>query len=73
VNYHDIERLLEENPHAYDIVTIRNRRFTLDIILENVLLQLTQAGYGYANIHCSFCRVPSLPWKSNLPAVNPSI
>ncbi len=76
VNYHDIERMLEENPRAYDIVTIRNRRFTFDITLENVLAQLHRAGYGYTHIHCSFCcsfcRVPTLPWKSNRPAVNPT-
>lgn len=54
--YDDVESVLANNPNARDFVTIRNRRGRLDVTLKDVVAGLVQNGYGYATIHCSFCR-----------------
>jgi hypothetical protein len=46
-----------EKYQEYDILTIRNRRFTPDPKLSDVLSRLFTHNRKYANIHCSFCRV----------------
>ena len=60
VTYADYEKMLDDTPSACDLVTIRRGSIWSDITLQEALAALKTAGYGYANIHCSFCRVESL-------------
>lgn len=39
-----------------DIVTIRNRWWTFQITLSEVVAELAKANFNYTDIHCSFCR-----------------
>lgn len=54
VGYADIMDILNREPSARDIVTVRNRRMTGYITLEEVVNCL--AGMNYTDIHCTFCR-----------------
>ena len=47
-----------------DHVTIRNRRFSTCPMLSWVVKELKKHGWRYKTFHCSFCRGPSLLWKS---------
>lgn len=59
-------RMAEESVSRWsrkiDVVTIRNRRFKLDLNLSEIIRILHQNGYQYTNIHCSFCRSPAIPF-----------
>jgi hypothetical protein len=58
VGYHDLRRYLERNPEVasrFDLVSIRNRALRT-VMLSDLLRKLAANGYGYATVHCSFCR-----------------
>ncbi|MDX1812138.1 MAG: hypothetical protein R3240_09335 [Gammaproteobacteria bacterium] len=44
----------------YDIVTIRHRKVGFAPKLSEVITQLRENGYNYTEIHCAFCRSPSI-------------
>jgi hypothetical protein len=57
------EKTLSRRSRKMDVVTIRNRRLRFDLNLSDVIQILHQHGYNYTNIHCSFCRSPTLPFN----------
>jgi hypothetical protein len=63
----EVDRLKSVNlPLGYDIITIRNRRMRSDPMLSEVISDLAEGARVYQELHCAFCRGPSLCWKSAL-------
>ncbi|MFI5445676.1 putative adhesin [Polaromonas sp. UC242_47] len=69
MSYDDVELMMDYQNGAKDIVTIRNRRFTSDMTLSQVIALLLANGYNYTDFHCSFCR--SAQFIGSIAAVQP--
>ena len=57
---YDIAHFLNGNEGARDIVTLRHRIGRPDYTLAKTIRSLREAGLRYTEIHCCFCRVPTL-------------
>jgi hypothetical protein len=52
-NYEEYNKMAE---HGFDIVSPRNRWFSKEVKLSDILNNNTIKSAGYKNIYCSFCR-----------------
>lgn len=50
-----------------DIITVRNRRFSTDPTLKEIIYTMSKHGFKYEEYHCSFCRGGQNPFK---PAIS---
>lgn len=71
MSYEDMELFMQHRNGNKDIVTIRNRRFTWDVSLSEVINLLLNNGYNYTDFHCSFCR--SAQFVGSIDAVQPAL